>query len=195
MVASQFEFQDIFTDFQPKILRYLNRLAGENEAEDLAQETFIKVSQALENFRGESKLSTWIYRIATNTALDRMRSPSFQRDGPVEQSDLMDLNDILESADFHPVSNGKAIPVERQCVKNEMRSCLMGYIEKLPESYRTVLLLSDLEELSNKEIAEILGVSLDTIKIRLHRARGRLREELISRCEFYWVEELGWRVI
>ena len=195
MVASQLEFQDIFTDFQPKILRYLNRLAGENEAEDLAQETFVKVSQALENFRGESKLSTWIYRIATNTALDRMRSPSFQRDAPVEQSDLLDLNDIVESADFHPVSIEKAIPVERQCVKNEMRSCLMGYIEKLPESYRTVLILSDLEELSNKEIAEILGLSLDTIKIRLHRAREKLREELISRCEFYWVEELGWRVI
>ena len=195
MVAEQLEFQDIFADFQPKILRYLSRMVGEMEAEDLTQETFVKVSQAFESFRGESKLSTWIYRIATNTALDRMRSPSFQRNASADQMDMLKLEDIGEMPDCDPVSGEKTIPLERQCVKDEMGRCLLGYIDKLPESYRTVLLLSDMEALSNKEIAEILGVSLDTIKIRLHRARERLREELLSHCEFYWVEELGWRVI
>jgi RNA polymerase sigma-70 factor, ECF subfamily len=195
MKAGQLEFQNIYSDFQPKILRYLTHLAGEGEAEDLTQETFIKVSQGLDSFRGESKLSTWIYRIATNTALDRMRSPTFQRIAHAAGCEKPDIEAIEEIADCDPLSGEKIIPIEGQYVKNEMRSCLLGYIEKLPESYRTILLLSDMEELSNKEIAQILGVTLDTIKIRLHRARAKLRDELISNCEFYWVEELSWRVI
>ena len=73
------EFQDIYTAFNEKVRRYLARLVGEAEAEDLTHEVFIKASKALDDFRGESSLSTWIYRIATNTALDRLRSPDFKR--------------------------------------------------------------------------------------------------------------------
>jgi RNA polymerase sigma-70 factor, ECF subfamily len=193
MVTGQLEFQDVYTDFQPKIRRYLARLAGEQEADDLLQETFIKVERGLERFRGESQLSTWIYRIATNTVLDRMRSASFRQDSHLKRVDPPDAEDVEEMADCDPLSGEKALALERQCVKSEMNSCLLSYIESLPESYRTVLLLSDLEELGNREIAEILGVTLETIKIRLHRARAKLREELLSHCEFYWVEELSWR--
>ena len=188
-------FRTIYSDFQPKILRYLARLVDEDEAEDLAQETFIKVERGLENFRGEAKLSTWIYRIATNTALDRMRNPAFQRHSQMECRDEPEFDEVAEIAGCDLISSETTISIERQCVKNEMSSCLMGYIEKLPESYRTVILLSELEDMGNKEIAEILGVTLDTVKIRLHRARKKLRDELISHCEFYWVEELSWRVI
>ncbi|MGB5850259.1 MAG: sigma-70 family RNA polymerase sigma factor [Ignavibacteriaceae bacterium] len=73
MKSDELEFNRIFKEYQPKILRYLTRLTGRYEAEDLSQEVFIKVESGLKNFRGESKLSTWIYRIATNTAVDRMR--------------------------------------------------------------------------------------------------------------------------
>lgn len=66
-------FNDIYTEYRPKILRYLQRLAGESEAEDIAQEVFLRVHKSLPGFRGESKLSTWIYRIATNAFLDRKR--------------------------------------------------------------------------------------------------------------------------
>ena len=194
MIAGQLEFQNIYADFQPKILRYLAGLVGDDEAEDLAQETFIKIERGLESFRGESQLSTWIYRIATNTAMDRVRSPSFQRSTRSEPGDQPDSGDLEEIPDCDPISGEPAVSLEKDCVRNEMSCCLMSYIEKLPESYRTVLLLSDLEELGNQEIADILGVTLDTVKIRLHRARAKLREELISKCEFYWVEELGWRV-
>ncbi len=71
--------QTLYDEFQPKIRRYLSRLVGTTKADDLTQEVFVKVTQALTAFRGESTLSTWIYRIATNTALDRLRSPAFQR--------------------------------------------------------------------------------------------------------------------
>ncbi|NOT05095.1 MAG: sigma-70 family RNA polymerase sigma factor [Anaerolineales bacterium] len=181
------EFQEIYEIFQPKILRYLTHLAGESEAEDLTQETFVKVHQGLENFRGESQLSTWIYRIATNTALDRLRSPSFQH---VVQSSLSEDLDEIKITDKAICPEEKKPLIEKQLIREEMNECIRGYIEKLPENYRTVLVLSEWEELKNNEIAEILGVTLDTVKIRLHRAKTKLKEELETHCEFYWVEEM-----
>jgi RNA polymerase sigma-70 factor (ECF subfamily) len=71
-----------------------------------------------------------------------------------------------------------------------MNDCIRGYIEKLPGDYRAVLALSEYEGLKNNEIADILGITLDTVKIRLHRARAKLKEELESNCELYWVEEM-----
>ncbi len=76
MESADEEFQKIYEDHYPRIVRYLRRLVGDSEAEDVAQEVFVKVHQSLDKFRGESKLSTWIYRIATNTAMDRLRSSS-----------------------------------------------------------------------------------------------------------------------
>jgi RNA polymerase sigma factor (sigma-70 family) len=78
----EFDFQTIHAEFRPRIQRYLARLVGESEAEDLTQEVFVKVHRALPSFRGEAQLSTWIYRIATNAALDRLRSPAFKRCDP-----------------------------------------------------------------------------------------------------------------
>ena len=79
MDTNDLDFPSLYADFYPRIMRYLRRLVGESEAEDLAQETFIKASQGLEGFRGEAQVSTWLYRIATNLAIDRLRSPSYQR--------------------------------------------------------------------------------------------------------------------
>ena len=187
MNANKLEFQEIYEIFQPKILRYLTHLAGESEAEDLTQETFVKVHQGLENFRGESQLSTWIYRIATNTALDRLRSPSFQH---VVQSSLSEDLDEIKITDKAICPEEKKPLIEKQLIREEMNECIRGYIEKLPENYRTVLVLSEWERLKNNEIAEILGVTLETVKIRLHRAKTKLKEELETHCEFYWVEEM-----
>lgn len=75
----EMDFKEVYKEFQPKILHYLYRLTGHDEVDDIAQEVFEKVSRSLEGFKGESKLSTWLYRIATNTALDRLRTPSFNR--------------------------------------------------------------------------------------------------------------------
>jgi RNA polymerase sigma-70 factor (ECF subfamily) len=189
------DFQKIYETYQPKILRYMARLVGEDEAEDLTQEVFIKAGSALPGFRGESSLSTWLYRIATHRAYDRLRSPSFQRMAPKRQvSDF--IGEEVEEVRNNMVCTGEKQPqVEQQLVQKEMSECILSYVARLPESYRTVLLLSDMEEFSNKEIAEILGVTLDTVKIRLHRARARLREEFVNHCEYYWVSELSWRAI
>jgi len=187
MNTSQLEFQKIYDTYQPKIFRYMARLIGESDAEDLAQETFIKVHQALKNFRGDSQLSTWIYRIATNAALDKMRTPSFQRNSQTFTPDELDetgtANGVIPLEEKKP-------PIEKELIRDEMNQCIRGYIEKLPKDYRVVLVLSEYEGLKNSEIAEILDVSLDTVKIRLHRAREKLKKELKEHCESYWIEEM-----
>lgn len=171
-VPGQLDFQEVYREFHPRIQRYLARLLGRSEAEDVTQEVFAKLSLALPQFRGDSSLSTWIYRIATNTAYDKLRSPSFNRknDVPVEAA-----------SPVRDPSSG----VEQQLVRTEMNDCINDYVHRLPATYRSVVLLSEHEGLTNQEVADTLGVSLETVKIRLHRARARLRKELGNGCSFY----------
>ena len=164
------DFQRVYDEFQPRIRRYLARLAGPGEADDLSQETFARVSQALVGFRGEAALSTWIYRIATNVAFDRARSPGFQ----------------LQARTAEPAALaalGAAPTIEQDIARREMSECVRDYVDQLPADYRTVVVLSELEELPDREIAEVLGISLEAAKIRLHRARARLRQMLEQGCD------------
>jgi RNA polymerase sigma-70 factor (ECF subfamily) len=173
MAQTQRKFHSIDDDFRPKILRYLTRLAGEREAEDLTQIVMLKISAGLPKFRGESSLGTWIYRIATNTAMDRLRG---SHGGPVEAQ-------IEEGGDL-PV-DAESPSAESTAIRGEMNACIHEFIERLPDSYRTVMVLSELEGFKNAEIAAILGISLDTVKIRLHRGREKLRQDLHTGCSLY----------
>jgi RNA polymerase sigma-70 factor (ECF subfamily) len=177
-------FQAIFDEFHPKILRYLSSIVGDLDAEDVTQEVFIKINRALPEFRGESKLSTWVYRVASNAAVDRMRSTAYQ------QSKLVSVDESVEGqVDDRNLWTGEKVPVlEWQVVRKEMGDCIQDYIRKLPENYRIVLALSELEGLSNQEVADVLGMTIGTVKIRLHRARERLKQDLIDNCPSYWVD-------
>jgi len=181
MSNEELEFRKIYDIFRPKILAYLTRLIGKHEAEDLTQEVFIKVSQGLNDFRGTSKLSTWIFHIATNTALDKLRSPSFQ--WLTQEMLLIDSEGREE--DKYIQLRGSGASIDQQLVRKEMNACIRNVIKKLPEDYRTVIVLSELEEFKNHEIAQILQISLDTVKIRLHRAREKTKKELDNLCCFY----------
>jgi RNA polymerase sigma-70 factor (ECF subfamily) len=172
------EFHDIYNDFHSRILRYISSLVGEHEAEDLTQEAFVKVSRGLENFRGECKLSTWLYRIATNVAIDRMRTSSFKLDA--ELSGLDDSDNIQDQAVW---TGEEKHTVEQSLMHKEMVQCFIDHVKNLPSYYRTIVALSEVEELTNGEIAEILGLSLDVVKIRLHRGRTRLIQELKNNCK------------
>ena len=179
------DFHAIHASYRPRICRYLARLAGQDEAEDLTQEVFVRVSRALPDFRGEAKISTWIYRIATNVATDRLRSRSFkesQRDQPNSSGEgsIQDVDALPEE---------KRPSLERQLVRQEMSSCVHNYINTLPENYRAVVILSEIEGLTNQEIAEVLGLTLDAVKIRLHRGRVKLKEKLGIGCHFDRDEE------
>lgn len=181
MADEVFDFKQLHTRYRPKIHRYLCRLAGENEAEDLCQEVFVKVERNLTSFRNEAQLSTWLYRIATNSFYDRLRSPSFKqksKEYPIEIDD-----NTLEKRDF--TTQQQKPGIDQQVIRDEMNACIRGYIDQLPENYRTVLLLSEEEGFKNREIAEILQVSLDNVKIRLHRAKAKLKVSLQGNCDFY----------
>ncbi len=140
------DFRNVYSEFHPRIRRYLQQLLPSPDAEDVTQEVFVKVSQALPQFRGESSLSTWIYRIATNAAHDRVRSPSFRHRADVPLVNEAPLED-------------RAPGVEQKLVRREMNACIGGYIDRLPPSYRSVIVLSEHEGLTNQEIADTLGVS------------------------------------
>ncbi len=175
-------FQQLYDEYHAKIFRYLARIVGQSEAEDLTQEVFVKVGQALETFRGESQLSTWIYRIATNAALDRLRQPSVRHGG----EKLLPVESIAEIKADQDIRTGELKPsTEQGLIRTEMNGCIREIIQKLPEQYRSVIVLSELEDLKDSEIAEILGLTLQAAKVRLHRARAKLRKELAAACVFY----------
>jgi RNA polymerase sigma-70 factor, ECF subfamily len=183
MVSDQ-NFNEIFDNYHPRILRYLTRIVGPDDAEDLSQVVFDKISRGLSRFQGRSSLSTWIYRIATNTAIDRTRSgvskyesehKPFEDDRPHEPSDAL-------------VAPASRI-TDQLVIRKEMSDCVNEFIDKLPRDYKTVIVLSDLEGMANREIAEILGITLENVKIRLHRARTRLKKALQDGCDFYYNEE------
>jgi RNA polymerase sigma-70 factor (ECF subfamily) len=178
MDKCELQFQNIYEAYQPKILRYLTHMVGEHEAEDLTQEVFVRVSQALETFRGESKLSTWLYRIATNAAIDKIRASSFRQ---WADHCLLDVSNETEEKD---VWTGEEIAsCEQRLMQKEMHQCFGNFVENLPVSYQTVFVLRELKELTNNEIAETLGLSLDVVKIRLHRGRARLLQDLKTHCK------------
>ena len=167
--APAVEFNTVYASFYARILRYLARLVGPDEAEDVSQEVFIKISRSLGDFRGEA-LSSWVYRIATNAATDRMRR-TVARPSITEDDDVA-LPDTADSA-------------EQQVIRSEMSECVRDLTNELPDSYRTVLVLSEIEGLKDAEIAEVVGTTVQAVKIRLHRARVRLRQIMEDRCRFY----------
>jgi RNA polymerase sigma-70 factor (ECF subfamily) len=181
---NQTEFGEIYQEFQPKIRHYLSRMLGDPAAEDIAQEVFAKVSRRLDSFRGKSSFATWIYRIATNTALDKLRSPSFKH-----SSAHTTLEDYADTEDRNAWTGQAEPTVDQKVIRKEMSECVREFVDRLPPDYRTVLILSELEGFKNREIADILEISLDNVKVRLHRARARLKKELDCGCSFYHSEQ------
>ena len=132
----ELRFQQVYDEYRAKILRYLTRLVGPDEAEDLMQEVFVKVGQSLETFRGESQLSTWIYRIATNAALDRLRRPSVRHGG----EKLLPVEAIVEIQADEDIRTGELKPsTEQQFIRDEMNGCIREIIQTLPEQYKSIM--------------------------------------------------------
>jgi RNA polymerase sigma-70 factor (ECF subfamily) len=178
------EFQEIYTEFQPRILHYLSRMMGPEEAEDGAQEVFERVNRSLGSFRGQSKLSTWIYRIATNTAIDKLRSASFK-----QSASQATLDEGAGTKARNTWTGQAQANIDQTVIRKEMSECVREYIDRLPPDYSTILILSEIEGFNNKEVADILQISLENVKVRLHRARARLKKELDNGCDFYHNEE------
>lgn len=154
--------------YQDRVFRLLSRFTRDRmEAEDLAQEVFVKVFRKLHTFQQDSSFYTWLYRIATNTATDHLARRKRRRLHLVEDVTVLDGDETSERG-------GAAEPLLEQEMREVTREVLMG----LPEKYRTILVLREYEDLSYTAIAEVLGCSIGTVESRLFRARKRFKEAL-----------------
>lgn len=167
-------FDDIVRELRTHLVRFLTRMVGEADAEDVVQTTLSKASDSFCSFRGEASARTWLFRIAANAARDWLRSrPRHEMpDGTGDEDEQDDAPDEDASQ-------------ERRLIREEMSQCIAGVFHRLPESYQVVLALSDCEELPDREIASIVGITEGAAKVRLHRARTRLKRELEAACTFY----------
>jgi len=179
-MVPEYDFKKIYDEYYQRIVQYLIRIVGPNDAEDIAQDVFNKINSGLGRFQGKSKLSTWIYRIATNTMIDRLRSAAYKH-ATVHNAIEGTADPKAQSAweDHKPPATDQVV------IRKEMSECVNEFIDNLPPDYKTVIVLSELEGLANKEIAEILGISLNNVKTRLHRARAELKTALNEGCDFY----------
>jgi RNA polymerase sigma-70 factor, ECF subfamily len=148
------------------------------DAEEVVQDVFLTLARKIESFEGRARLGTWIYRVATNAALLKRRGKRVQLEVSLEENLPTFLEDgHREGPRPYLLADWSQTP-ETELLEGEARAVLSGAIDQLPESYRAVLILRDVEELSNEETARILDESVSSIKSRLHRARMALREQL-----------------
>ena len=171
--GDRYACDDLVQRFTSQIYGVALRVTGHpDEAEEVLQETFINACRGVDNFKGRSSLSTWLYRIATNNGLMRLRRRESSTSS-LDQSSLDPEADFkpghLEDWDWNP---------EAVALTGELRQTMAEAVASLPDSLRAAFVLRDLEGLSTKEAAEVLGISPGSLKVRLHRARLLLREHL-----------------
>ena len=152
-------------------------LRNDEEARDAVQEAFVSAFRGIKSFEGTCQLGTWLHRIAVNASLMRLRT---KKRRPEESID--DLQPTFDEAGHARNDPQDWSPSALQMVETrETREFVRGCIDQLPDSYRVVLLLRDIEEMDTSEAAEVLGVTEGVIKVRLHRARHALRRLLALR--------------
>jgi RNA polymerase sigma-70 factor (ECF subfamily) len=154
----------------------LGMVRDPTEADDLTQEVFVRVHRKLDSVRDPDALTSWLYRIATHVCYDWYRKRARQP--------RLDPLDVTGGHDPGPKSTRSGgTSLDRVIERADMSACVRSYLEELSDDYRQVILLHDLEGLTNPEIAEMLGASLDAVKIRLHRARRKLQVALTRHCD------------
>lgn len=160
--------------YRPAIARYIRKVVRDGaEAEDLTQETFIRAFRQRDTLRDDAALLSWLYQIATHVSVDRLR----------QRARMLDRQDEQRLEELHVVDQRtpSALTVAQQ---DEMSGCVQQYVARLSDEYRAVLLLHDVDGLTNGEISELLGLPLTTVKMRLHRARRKLQAILQKACAF-----------
>jgi RNA polymerase sigma-70 factor (ECF subfamily) len=165
-------FESLARDLEQPIMRYLERYVGDRTAaEDLWQETLMRMNKGLSFFAGRSSIKTWAFSIASRVAADYFRHPG-------RKTRIVELDEVVGL-----INSDRAI--DERLVVDEMNECVRQVIDSLPDAYREALILHDLEGLSAEQTAEICDCSVASAKIRIHRARLRLKDALKAQCEFY----------
>jgi len=181
-------FEKLIETHEKKVFNIALRMMGNSEdAKDMAQETFIRVYRSLGDFKEQSSLSTWIYRITTNICLDELRKRKNKKvlyiDDNIKSDDGEIKRDIV-SDDLTP---------EEKVERDEIKRMLNSAINDLSDEHRTVIILRDIQGFSYKEISDITNCPEGTVKSRICRARQALKEILVSKRELFkdrYVKEL-----
>ena len=167
--CEELTFDDIAAKYSKPLLAYLVRMTRNSaDAHDLLQEALIRIARDLPRLKSPEAVKGWAYRIATNVAIDFLR-----KSGKVQ---LVELDGEADSSE---------IDAEEELVVDEMNECIRSVIDTLPPDYRAAIVLSNLQGLSVAETAEIMGTSVTAAKVRIHRAKAKLREALNRECDFY----------
>ncbi len=171
------DFNALYDKYEKKIFNIIYRMIGDyEEAVDLTQETFISAYRHYDKFRGDSKVFTWLYQIARNLCINRIRQRERQRSLRIESLDQpRDAND--EDSMTREIADISHSP-HHKLEEKELRQRVLAAIESLPPDYKEVILLREFQELSYNEIVEVTGLTLENVKTRLSRARGMLRRKL-----------------
>lgn len=163
--------------YRASIYRYILRLVGEPaRTDDLTQETFLRAHQRIGGLRDPAAVEAWLYRIATNLCYDGFR----QREHRIPPLPLVSLRGEGRAGLYDET----ALQPDHMLEQTDMSGCVLRFLSDLPDPLREVLLLHDLQGFTGPEIAERLGLSIHNVKIRLHRARVRLRAALSDGCDF-----------
>ncbi|WP_413376823.1 RNA polymerase sigma factor SigW [Alkalihalobacillus sp. 1P02AB] len=165
-------FAELVELFKDKVYQVAYRMVGNSyEAQDVAQEAFLRAYTNIEQYDINRKFSTWLFRIATNVAIDRLRKkkPDYYLQEEVKGADGL----TYESQ----IATDEALP-EEQVVTLELQEWVQDEINRLPLKYRTVIILKYIEDLSLKEISDILDMPVSTVKTRIHRGREALRKRM-----------------
>jgi RNA polymerase sigma-70 factor, ECF subfamily len=169
--VAKMEFWEIYDQHYFRVKKVIVALVRDEwAADDLTQETFAKVQDHLAEVRDPAKVSSWIFRIAFNLCQDhfRKKGKSLTNDSPDHQE--------LEIAE--------ECSTEKQFEQHQMGECVQQEIDRLPESLRTVIILSDIMEFNQREVADIIGITVENAKVRLHRGRKKLKALLEQKCTF-----------
>lgn len=170
--GNQAVFGDIVASFEQRIFQHCFRMLGNrHDAEDAAQEAFIRAYVNIHRYDDKRKFTTWLYRIATNLAIDRMRKrkPDYYLDADIKGAEGLDMYSNLAIDEKLP---------EEQVIELEQDEYIHKEISALPPKYRFVIMLRYLEEFSLKDISQIMDLPLGTVKTRLHRGREVLRKKM-----------------
>ena len=165
-------FEIIMRRYNQRLYRVARSILRDDaEAEDVMQDAYVRAYQHLNQFAGRAKFSTWLTRIAVHEALARVQ----------RRSRFEELNEQTYGGAMNPPASSTPGP-EQQASDHELLTLLQGAVLALPPSYRSVLMLRDIEEMSTAETAQALDLSEENVKVRLHRARALLRRELFARA-------------
>jgi RNA polymerase sigma-70 factor (ECF subfamily) len=175
-------FNELVRLYQGKVFQLVFRMLGDRaEAEDLAQEVFVTVFKSIDGFRGESKLSTWLYRVATNHCKNRIKYLGRRARGQKTVLDDLSERDAVESATME--TSARIERPDEAVEGRQIERIVQQALGELEDDHRELIVLRDVENLSYEEIQEITGLPEGTVKSRLHRARLSLQQRVRALVE------------